>query len=407
MINRTFDEIGKSDIDGLVQNATTERRTLEYKAHLPAGGDDSTREFLADVSSFANASGGDLLYGVVDQRDAEGRPSGIPASAPGISSPNAAGEIARLENLIRDGIDPRIGALQVKSIDGFERGPAILFRIGKSWASPHMVKFKNLSRFYSRNSTGKYQLDVREVRAAFALSESLPSEIRRFRQDRLAQIVAGGTPVVLSESAKLVLHIIPASSMDRLSRNDVAIPASQQHESLRPMSGLGYRWRFNFDGLLTHHSDNDPQKLGWGYVQVFRSGAVEVVDTYELTPITHDKGEYRIIGDAALENKIILTVERITNSLKHLAAELPLFVLITFLGVTGYHLPYRPKPFSTPYDVDRDSLVLPEIVVGSYEEPIDMALRPAFDIICQAAGGRGSANYGEDGRWFNKDYPRR
>jgi hypothetical protein len=36
-------------------------------------------------------------------------------------------------------------------------------RIPPSWAAPHIVTFQGLSRFYPRNSAGKYPLDAGEI----------------------------------------------------------------------------------------------------------------------------------------------------------------------------------------------------------------------------------------------------
>ena len=68
MIPKEFDTIGKEDIEALVANAVSEGRTIEYKEKLPGGTDDDRREFLADASSFANAGGGDLIYGIREKR---------------------------------------------------------------------------------------------------------------------------------------------------------------------------------------------------------------------------------------------------------------------------------------------------------------------------------------------------
>ena len=70
MIDKAIDKIEPADLERLVQNGVAEGRTLEYKEELPGGTDDDRREFLGDVSAFANASGGDLIYG------AEELPSG-------------------------------------------------------------------------------------------------------------------------------------------------------------------------------------------------------------------------------------------------------------------------------------------------------------------------------------------
>jgi predicted HTH transcriptional regulator len=56
-------EISAADLEALIENEVLEGRQLEYKL-LIGTDDDAKRKFLAAVSSFANASGGDLLVGV-------------------------------------------------------------------------------------------------------------------------------------------------------------------------------------------------------------------------------------------------------------------------------------------------------------------------------------------------------
>src|SRR5207244_6460197 len=114
MIPKEFDSIGKEDIEALVANAVSEGRTVEYKEQLPGGTDDDKREFLADASSFANAGGGDLIFGVREKRDAAGKPTGIPEAAVGLAGINADAEKRRLEDMLRAGIDPRIPAVRFK-----------------------------------------------------------------------------------------------------------------------------------------------------------------------------------------------------------------------------------------------------------------------------------------------------
>src|SRR6476620_7954199 len=111
MIQKRFDCIEKADIDSLVDNAVAEGRAIEYKQALPGTSDGEKKEFLADVSSFATAAGGDLLFGVEEQRDGDDKPTGIPATVPGLVLPNTDAEILRLENIIRTGIGPRIAGV--------------------------------------------------------------------------------------------------------------------------------------------------------------------------------------------------------------------------------------------------------------------------------------------------------
>ncbi len=57
MIERAWDAIDKASIDELIANKVQESKTLEYKQTLPGSSDAEKREFLFDVTSFANASG--------------------------------------------------------------------------------------------------------------------------------------------------------------------------------------------------------------------------------------------------------------------------------------------------------------------------------------------------------------
>lgn len=156
----------------------------------------------------------------------------------------------------------------------------IIVRVPRSWAAPHMVTFKNVSRFYARNSAGKYQLDVGEIRSAFALSESVPEKIRAFRTDRLARIISGEAPVSLNSNRVMVLHLLPISAVDGRSSTDVSREANRLVLSLAPLSSQGWSHRFNADGFLTYDTK------GWGqskrnastYVQVFGSGALEIAN---------------------------------------------------------------------------------------------------------------------------------
>jgi predicted HTH transcriptional regulator len=222
MIQKQFDQIGREDIESLVANKVKEGRTIEYKESLPGNADKDKKEFLADVSSFANAAGGDLLYGVVAERDAGGKTTGVLESVPGLPGLNADAEILRLDSMLQAGIGPRIAGVRIRTVEGFAGGPVLLLRVPKSYAAPHMVTFQEHSRFYSRNNGGKYPLDVTEIRSAFALSESLPEKVRRFRAERLARVVAGETPVGPMDGAKIVLHLVPLRSLDPVTQVDLA-----------------------------------------------------------------------------------------------------------------------------------------------------------------------------------------
>ena len=156
-LDKPLDGLTEADLAELITAGMPELKTLEYKQTLSGTSHADRKEFLADVSSFANSSGGHLIYGV--RADA-----GAAAELVGINEKSDPA-ILGMESAIRDGIAPRIAGIHSVSIKLAGARAVIVMRIPKSFAAPHMVKFKGTSRFYARTSNGKYQLDVGEIRS--------------------------------------------------------------------------------------------------------------------------------------------------------------------------------------------------------------------------------------------------
>jgi predicted HTH transcriptional regulator len=68
--NPPLDLIDETILQTLVSNKVAEGKKIEYKQALPGNSDSEKKEFLADVSSFANAIGGDLIFGVEEEASA-------------------------------------------------------------------------------------------------------------------------------------------------------------------------------------------------------------------------------------------------------------------------------------------------------------------------------------------------
>ena len=262
MIQRNFEDIEKSDIDFLVENKISEVKTLEYKKELPGSQDKDKKEFLADICSFANASGGDIIYGIKEMLNEEGKKTGEPEAVVPLQGLTADEAKLQIENLIRTGIEPRI-PVHVKSITGYGKdgnGFVILVRIPQSFASPHMVAFKNTSRFFCRNSAGKYQLDVHEIRNAFLATDSQAERIRNFLQNRIAKVMANETPVALSTEHRLVLHILPLYPFLNNQRFDLNSNGNLTLD-FRPINATGWNRRYNLDGFVTYNVDYEDKAL--------------------------------------------------------------------------------------------------------------------------------------------------
>ena len=91
----------EADLQSLVDDAVTEGREIGSKAQLPGNSDSDKGGFLFDVSSFANRISGDLVFGVTEC-------NGVAKHVFGVDLLNLDATKLRLENLVRDGIHPRI-----------------------------------------------------------------------------------------------------------------------------------------------------------------------------------------------------------------------------------------------------------------------------------------------------------
>jgi hypothetical protein len=397
LTNKPLESIERSDLEALVENKVREDKKIEYKRSLPHDYE-SKKKCLAAVSSFANAAGGHLIYGIKEE-------AGEPVELCGLQITDVDAEKLRLENLIRDSIEPRIPGVALQPVD-LKPGVAIVIRIPRSWALPHVVKLREHWRFYSRNSAGKYPLDVSELRAAFALSETTAERIRNFRAERLGKIVAGETSVPLRDSARTVLHIIPFGAFDPAVKFDVASLVHLYHAyddcSLRPISTRRCSYRHNFDGFLTY-TEIRQSTSSFSYLQVFRNGAIEAVEAQLLLEI---KGKRRILG-VRYEEELIDALDRFLSIQSQLGVKPPLFIMLSLLGVHGYTMDVTyagldryTQPIDQP--IDRDDLLIPEVLVDNFDCDLAEVMRPAFDAIWNAAGWPGSRSYDDTGKWVGQ-----
>ncbi len=353
---KPLDELNAADIERLAETGEREGRRIEFKESLPGGSDGEKREFLYDVSSFANAAGGDIIYGVKEEK-------GVAVDVAPLEGVNIDEEILRLEAIALAGIDPRIPGLRIKAVPARD-GTVLVIRIPRSWDVPHMVTASGVSRFYSRTSAGKYQLDVREIKALSILSDSAERRVREFRSERLARIVADDVAFPLGTGPKVILHIAPVGAAISGGSVDLGVVANDPTR-LRPPSGWGFDWRHNLDGFATYARNSDGQQV-IGYSQFFRDGRVECVDAWLLTALPGKKG----IATRQVEDGLIEMTTGAVAMHEKLGIAPPVVVMITLTGVRGFELMTGTATWGfAGHPVDRDVVMLPEVVLNELTEP--------------------------------------
>jgi hypothetical protein len=316
-------------------------------------------------------------------------PGGLPTTIPGIKATDFDAVIQRLENIIRDGLQPRLTGVQMGPVVLTSGGAVIVLRIPRSWALPHRVIFGGHDKFYGRNLAGKYPLDVPELRALFTLSESLAERIRSFRAGRLSAILSGETPIPLIEGPKTVLHLVPLTAFTPGISYPV-VNLADEIGSLPPIYSGGWSHRLNFDGLLTF--SGEPGQYT-SYLQIFRNGCIEAVNA---SLIREHEGKKLISGNY-WEKELLDALAFYLNVLKRLDIQPPVVLMLSLLGVHGYTMWMDWGRNADP--IDRDNLVIPEILLETLDVDRARAMRPIFDALWNATGLPQSTSYDEQGQW--------
>lgn len=377
----------QADLERLISDMVQEGPHIDFKRDLPAAWDNSAKsEFLADVSAFANAGGGDVIYGVAEDGTAVAT-----AVVPQVPT-NIDQEVLRMQDFLLHQVEPRMPGIQVFAVPvsvGTASGHAVVIRVPQSWAGPHRVKLGQ--HFYIREGQRKRQLDVPELRGLFVRSESQAQRVRDFRTERLGKILSGDVPQKLVAGPVMVVHIVPVQSALGLVQID---PVEYSNERHVPVLGATTGWaRMNIDGALAVRNPNDEGTHG--YSQLFRNGFLEATKTYPRRG-----SEERVnFPSRQYEEHVIALLRAFRVELKHQRVDPSCTVMLSLLQADELKLGvHDPHDFLDEHQTlfDRRTLVIPDVLAAAEVAP-EAALKPVFDMVWQAAGLERSSNYNAEG----------
>jgi hypothetical protein len=387
-------QIEEKHLRALIAAGAAESRSIDYKRTIYGNAHGDYSEFLADVSSFANTGGGDVVIGM----DAS---NGIPTAITPLILPMDA-EILRLEQAARGGLQPRIANFSLHAVPIQEGGNVLILRIPRSYNAPHRIIRQNSNRFWARSAAGKYEPDVNELRTLFNTGPQFADRVRNFRLDRIAKIAAGQAPVQLMNRGSLILHVVPLSAFDATP----SVPLReivQDFRSFVPMgSSTAQGVRINFDGIIKT-SNADPRATQHrAYVQLYRNGIIESVHSSLMA----ENSGSPIVNN--LDDVIIREVIRILNDLATFGVEPPYALLVSLIGVASAQFNFDRNSQWFPPDnlgdrLDRDQYHFDEIVFETNPStPSECAfgIRPILDQLANAGGRATSPIFDDQGRYI-------
>jgi hypothetical protein len=241
--NKNLADLTAADLDILVQGAVEESNNLDYKSALVGGTSDDRKKFLADICAFANAHGGDLVVGI--QEDAGGAASSV---TPLTFNPDH--EVLRLENMIADGLDPKLFGVRMRAVQ-HGAGHVLVVRVPKSISGTHRSRADQ--HFYVRESRSNRQLDVPAIRTRFEGELSGRTKLQDFLAQRYAAVLSDNLPVPMMPGPKAVVHVFPALRAFDDEQFDTSTVAEVGRLPV-PTRPSGLDSRMTFEGPM-HHSN--------------------------------------------------------------------------------------------------------------------------------------------------------
>jgi hypothetical protein len=384
--SKPLDQITEADLQRLVEDHVEENRQLEYKRELPGTGGEEKKEYVRDVVSFANSAGGHIIFGIAES-------NGMPTELAAISEDKIDDAKLRLENIIRTSVEPTIQGLKIDSVR-LASGRALIIEIPRGLFGLHMIK--NRGAFIGRTSSGKFELDVNEIRAAFVGAEAAVKRLSEFRADRTTKILNGDALWPLSSTRVFASHLLPlvsfsssyVCSVDKLSEEvkNLLYPPGRYPWSIAP--------KFTFEGFANLVRSGGAGQAMDAYSQIFRNGAIESVNATLL-----ETSEKSALSLNWLEIQTMDWAERMLKVMDLLEIPGPYYLLFALLNVKGVRVIAGPNR-TDPRTIDRANLIVPEVLLENSAISMEREMRDSFDMLWNACGWQRSFSYDEGGSFI-------
>lgn len=392
--------VTQEQLNSLIKKKTPEDFEIEYKRELTH----DKKELKADVIQFANTNGGVLIIGI-EERDR------LPISLVPIKDDVDAIK-SSINQTLRSNIEPAIQGLIVQEVE-VDDGFVILIGIPESKNKPHCYVRDGARRFYGRNSSGKFEMDLPHIRDTFLNTRLTTIAMEGHRSLRLSQIASNEMPIELQEKegnrGKLVIQIIPhlafeSSGMDTYDLNKL--------QTLPTLARSEVAAIHNIDGVLSA----PPSRLE--YTQLYRDGIIEAVGAGIASPYKHWSGHDDTVRHLRIDAnreavRLIYKLTSLLRCIKSVGVEAPYRIFVSLTDVKGVRIATDQNSRRVEQQLSsllyKSNFRLPTIDI--FDSDIDFhgvmeAIKPILDVLWNADGKPACDLYSrwlESEKWLLKD----
>jgi hypothetical protein len=109
-----------------------------------------------------------------------------------------------------------------------------------------------------------------------------------------------------------------------------------------------------------------------------------------------------LIPSIAYEQVVFQYLPTCFQVLKEIGASAPVVIALTLTNTRGLWMGMDFFEFDQGYQIEADTLVLPETVIEDFSTPPGKILKPLFDLVWNACGFPSSRNRDTEGNWVNR-----